>query len=396
MFKKLFCNFLLFFVFFSVLYLYLPTDSVFAELEINYPVLNTGASVTAQTSVPEYLKYVFDFSMFIGFFAVFLSFVASGVLYFLAPALPGAIGTARDRVSGAISGLLILITLYLIITTINPALSIFKTTTLSRTPEFPPPPPPPGVLFYTGTNCPTPNPDPITDSLSDLGKELNNKISSVKIVQGRNQGPYFVSILYENPKFRGKCFYVDPNIGCGDPNNNIVPFASSASVERYSPTPYGDVVFFRNTDSKSEGGYFTVRSSDINGIYFGSLDQLRFTGQSGGSCTVPKKEQDCIVWSKTLCSDCVIIDGKYCKKTQCPSLAGDNVGSMEINGRYIVLFVYYDSTKDPAKGPWSFCQAFPTPDDVNKKGPQQIKWEDIENNQLYKKPNWVTIIPIEK
>ena len=394
--NNLFCNFLLFFVFFSVIYLYLPTSSVFAELEINYPVLNTGSSITAQTSVPEYLKYVFDFSMFLGFFAVFLSLVASGILYLLAPALPNALGMARDRISGAISGLLILVTLYLIITTINPALAFFKTTPLSKVPEFPPLPPPPGVLFYKSADCPAPDPDLMTGSLPNLGEELNNRIYSAKIIQGGSQGIYFVSILYKDPKFRGKCFYVDPNIGCGAPNNNIEPFATSATIEKYSWAPFGDVTFFRNTDSKPEGGYFTVRSSDVQekGIYLGDLSQLSFTGSSGG-CTVPEAELDCVTWSETLCSDCVIIDGKYCAKTQCPTLAGNNIGSIIINGNYIVLFVYV-GPQDKKFGPWSFCQAFPAPDDINKTGPQQIKWEDIKNNELYKIPNWVAIIPIEK
>lgn len=397
--KNLFFGLLLFFIFFSVVCLYLPTDNTFAALEVDYPVLRTGSSITTETKVPEYLKYVFDFSMFVGFLAVFLSLVASGVFYLLSPALPGALNTAKDRIWGSISGLLILVTLYLIITTINPALSFFKTTTLSRAPEFPPLPPQPGVLFYKNPDCPSPDPNLNTGSISDL-KDLNKNIKSARIIQGGAQDVYFVSILYENPKFRGKCFYVNPNIGCNSPNNNIEPFASSASIHRYRHTfeSLGNVTFFRNADSNPEGGYLTITDSDVGekGLYIGSFDQLRHTGSLSGECTVPQREQDCATWSDAPCPNCVIIDGKYCSKTQCPSLAGDNIGSIKIDGNYVALFIYYDPIKDRPEGPWSFCQAFPTPDDINETGPQQIRWEDIKNNNLYKIPNWFLIIPIEK
>ncbi|MEK7664616.1 MAG: hypothetical protein AAB361_00565 [Patescibacteria group bacterium] len=415
--KKLF----LFFIFFSVVYLCLPQGSVFADLEINYPVLKTGETVTTQTTVPEYLKYVFDFSMFAGFLAVIMTLVTAGIIYFLSPISPGTldkitgkilgggVNRAKDMIWGAISGLIILLTLYIIITTINPALTIFKVTKLSKAPDFPPLPPQPGVLFYKLPNCPAPDPDLMTGSLPILGGELSNKIQSAKIIQGGAQGVYFVSILYEDPKFRGKCFYVDPAADPGaacqgqSPNGNIEPFASSASIDRYSPTAVGDVVFYRNADSNENGGYLTIDASDFwdpitgkyKGIYKGNLNELSFTGQSGGSCTVPKKEQDCVLWSKTLCPTCVIIDGKFCAQTQCPALAGDNIGSIKINGYYIVLFIYFDPKDKPA-GPWSFCQAFPTPEDINNTGPQQIRWEDIKNNKLYKTPNWVALIPIEK
>lgn len=391
--KKLF----LFFLFFFAIYLYLPAGGAFADLEINYPVLNTGSKITTQTTVPEYLKYVFDVSFFAGFLAVFMSLVFAGALYLLSPALPGMLASAKDRAWGAVSGLILLVAFYLIIITINPALTIFKTTPLVRAPTPPPLPPQPGVAFYKTPNCPLPDPGLFTSSFPDLGEELTNKIRSAKIIQGNVK---YVSLLFENPKFRGKCFYVDPNIGCADQNSNIPPFAVSATISQYSYSPNGSVTFFRNNfldNNAYKGGYLTVDAPTVQsqgGIYLGNLDNLKFT-DSSGNCTVPEKERDCVMWSKTLCPGCVIIDGKFCAQTQCPKLSGDNIGSVKIEGYYIVLFIYFDP-KDNRKGPWSFCQVFPAPYDINRKGPEQITWEDIKNNQLAKQPNWVALIPVTK
>lgn len=369
-------------------------NSAFADLEINYPALNTGSNITTQTSVPEYLKYVFDISFFAGFFAVFLSLVFAGTMYLLSPALPNVLSSAKDRAWGAVSGLILLVAFYLIIITINPALTIFKTTPLIKKPAPPPLPPRPGVVFYKTQGCAGKQPSPFTSNFPDLGEELNNKIRSAKIIQGKYQGDIYVSILFENPKFRGKCFYIDPNAGCGGANANIEPFAVSSNISQFSFSPTGYITFFRDASRNKKNGYFIVDSSDIEGNYTAKLDNLRFIGPDG-KCTVPKKEQDCIKWSKTLCPECVVIDGKYCAKTECPKLSGENIGSIKIDGYYIVLFIYYDP-KDNSKGPWSFCQAFPNPYDANREGPLQIRWEDIKNNKLAKEPNWVILIPVTK
>src|SRR3989344_1985989 len=115
----------LFFCCFLIVFLSLPAVKIFAaNLEVDYPTLITGAKVDSNTDLPNYLKYIFDAGIFLGFFSVFLSLIWAGVLYLLSPAMPDALANAKDRVSGAISGLLILATFYLIMTTINPNLAI--------------------------------------------------------------------------------------------------------------------------------------------------------------------------------------------------------------------------------------------------------------------------------
>ena len=84
------------------------------------------------------MLYLFNAGMLLGFFAVFISLAIAGSMYFLSPAKPDLLTEAKDRVGGAVSGLLILVLTYLIITTVNPQLSVFH---LADLPELPPPPP---------------------------------------------------------------------------------------------------------------------------------------------------------------------------------------------------------------------------------------------------------------
>jgi len=381
----------IFFVVFIVLFYF--SNSAMA-LEVQYPTLSTGASITSNTPLPEYFKYVFDFGIFVGFFAVFLTLVFAGVLYLLSPAVPNALSIAKDRVSGAITGLLILTTLYLIITTINPALKIFK---LDQLDPIPPPPTPPqqaGVYIYNQSNCAPPVPEtPHTTNVADLGP-LTNRVNAVDIVQHPNENLYYISVLYNSPNFWGKCQYINPNSSC-------IPIkfpVASASVYQYDPSPNGEgVTLYRKSFYNRDGGWYKVLNSDIHNedssdFYVADLTELKFTDSSAISkdnpegCTVPKEERDCTLWDKK----------GVCVKWECPSLAEENISSMEIKGNYVVLFVYFDQLLDSEEGPWSFCQAFPTEDDINKDGPKQIKWESVRNISTGRLPNFMIIFSVKQ
>ncbi|MCX6722464.1 MAG: hypothetical protein NT094_00145, partial [Candidatus Staskawiczbacteria bacterium] len=202
---------LLIFLFLGLFYLPIKKVSS-AGLEVVYPQI-AGTTITADTKLPVFLKYLFDAGMFLGFFAVFMSLGIAGAMYLLSPAKPDWLADAKDRVGGAISGLLILALTYLIITTINPQLKFFGYN------ELPAPPPGPsaptkalGVYLYgNASDCPD-NPNnivqPHTSSVPDLGL-LRNKVSMVEIVQGNGEDqPYYISILYDHINFWGKCKWI--------------------------------------------------------------------------------------------------------------------------------------------------------------------------------------------
>ncbi len=385
--KKIFTVVFFCFLVLPVVFLFLPASKIFAaKLEVDYPTLITGAKVDSNTDLPNYLKYIFDAGIFLGFFSVFLSLVWAGVLYLLSPAMPNALGDAKDRVSGAISGLLILATLYLIMTTINPALAIFKLNKLDPIPPQPDPLTAAGAYFYNSPDC-SGNSSPQTSSSPNLGG-LKNIINSVNIVQHPGENLYYVAVLYDLINYSGMCQYINPNNGC----QSVIPFADSASVYQYDQSPNGDgVYFYRKSFFNEDGGWMKIPNYNIASekILIRKLENLQFQDSSSNEpdgCTVPKEEQDCVLWD----------DKGVCAKKKCPNLAGENITSIKIKGDYAVLLIYFDETKDQKYGTWSSCQAFPTKDDLTKNGPNQVKWENIRNINTGNLPNYMAIIPVKQ
>ena len=383
-------------------------------LEVQYPTIS-GQDINTDTNLttPKYLKYLFDAGMFLGFFAVFISLAIAGAMYFLSPIKADLLTSAKDRIAGAISGLLILLLTYLIITTINPQLKIFNSTPLPQVPstacndERQCVPDgtgtpcvsnndclPPGVYFYKPASCDDVKTQPEGVSIPNL-KQLKNQIHGVKIVQGYNNPNPFVSIIYENPNFWGKCQYINPNVGDCQP---VEPFANSASIYRYDRNPNGDGVYFfrkscfNSTEQESydldglvkyckenSGGWQKVSNEDIKGsgdtLYVGTLAELKFED-------VPEEEKLCTKYSKS----------QKCDERTPQNLGGENISSILIKGSYVVMFVY-TNLEDTPEGPWTSCQEFPVSKDVNKIGPQQIKWQNIRNSKGVV-PTYVVIFPI--
>lgn len=367
-----------------------------SALEVQYPTIGSGSGgqpLGATTELPAYVTYMFNFGMSLGILGVFISFVIAGVMYFLSPVSPGMLSGARDRRNGAISGLLILVLTYLIITTINPQLNVFSTSKLPKEPTIPIPMDNTGVYLYENTGCPNPSDQFSTTSIANLGP-LSNGVKSVGIVQNPGIQSY-ISILYASINYRGKCQYLNPKVAC----QPVTLKPGSASIYEYDLHPGGSgVYFYRKSYFDMTGGYYFISNAaikDANGNAF-DLNQLKFTGSTAsGNCTVSEKEQNCVQYDK---------NGKCCQKADtalkctkdgrsCPTLSGENISSVKIVGTYLVLFFYY-GPRDSQYGPWTSCQEFPTVDDINKNGPQQIKWEDIRNTGSTI-PNYVIITPVQ-
>jgi len=367
-----------FLIFFLIIFLFLLSGFCFARtLEVDYPALPTGETITPTTLLPGYIKYMFVFGMGIGFLAAFVSLIIGGFLYIISVASPGAKKEAKSRIFSAISGVVLLAIIYLIMVTINPQLSILYITGLKKIPEPPPPPPPAGVYFYKNEGCASPSDEVLFgfSNIPDLGG-LKNNIRSVKIVHNNPKELYYITVLYDVWYYRGKCKYIDPNTEC----INVNRFASSSSIYEYDYSPKGDgVTFYRKSFHSNKGGWYKVENSEIGEIYMGKLNDLEFKD-------VPKEEQDCAEWD---------LKGK-CTKKNPPTLAGENITSIKIDGNYFVMLIYLDPENPSPEGSYSysFCQAFPTEDDVNKEGPKQIKWEYVRNQGEY--PNYMLIFPVKE
>lgn len=361
------------------------------NLEINYPQLSTGEQITSQSTIPQYVKYLFNWGITIGFLSAVVSLIIAGALYILSVASPSTKVIAMDRVYGTITGLILLLLIYLIVTTINPELSVFRTVELD--PIIPPvtnATPLNGVFLFGGQNCisatsstpsaPTTSPTVLSSdvfsitSISDLGN-WKNKIRSISVIPGNDAA--FFAILHDMINFRGKCEYFASPTPC----ETVKPYAASVSVYRYNyqnPTGNG-VTFYRKPFYNIGGGWFNIKNNEIKNIYVGNLEDLIFNG-NGGACNVPEEETNCTEWD---------FNGSCKRRGECPNLAGENISSIKIEGDYVVVLIYWNGGSSNV---WPSCQVFPSLDDINKEGPRQIKWEYIRNQ--FALPNFVLIFPI--
>lgn len=360
-----------------VFFYFLPDRIKASSLEVKYPTSQSGFKPTStDTPLPEFLKYIFDIGLFVGFASAFYSLSFAGVLYLMSPAKPELLSSAKDRVTGAISGVLILLMLYLIITTINPQLAILKSENLTEVP-LPAETNPPGVYFYKSNDC-SDAPQMYNSNVADFGINLSNQINSAKIISGPDQD--YVSTMYENPGLFGKCQDIDPNANVCQRVEN---FSSSASIHTFDFNSSGDGVYiYRKPFFNTDGGWVKISGEQIGSRVFGKeLKDLTFNGYFS-ECNVPEDEKICAKWNNR----------GECTQKDCPTLAGKEISSIKIEGNYIVFLIYADP-KDADAGPWSYCQEFPTPNDINREGPKQIKWEKVLNQR--KLPNWIYIYPVK-
>lgn len=378
-------------------FLLLPATAVFAlVLEVDYPETIVGTTISGSSGLPQYLKWIFEASISIGLFAVVATMLVAGVFYFLSP-LPGSTSRAKDMFSSSLTGFLIIVLTYLIVKTINPALLEFNLDPLQQTGSPSVNQNTYGLKIYRSTGCDQ-EVQFYTSDVNDF-KDLKNRIKSVKIDQNVPADTYYVSLLYDNTNNWGKCQYIDPNSGCQTTSVSV----ASATVYEYDFSPSGSgITIYRNAFGKVSGkgankdnGYLKIKQNDIGGLYWQELKNLSFTGESirspdittspndNSSCTVPYPERDCVKWS----------DAGLCVARRCPMLDKEGISSIELNGNYLVVLIYIDPTDDTDRFTYSYCQAFPIRDDVNRYGPQQLKWDAIRSSG--REPNYILIIPVK-
>jgi hypothetical protein len=105
-------------------------EDVIRELEIEYPKIpaaeTPGADTEDATSLPEYIKYLFNFGIAIGGILAFLILVYGGFLWLTSVGNPALIGKAKTKIFGGIIGLCLLLGAFLIIDKIDPDLKNLK------------------------------------------------------------------------------------------------------------------------------------------------------------------------------------------------------------------------------------------------------------------------------
>lgn len=342
-------------------------------------------------ALPAYLKWVFDFGIAIGFFSLVLALIISGSLYIFSNAMPSLRSKAKEWLSGAFTGFLILVFLYLIIITIYPSMAVFSSSPVIKLEPFSPSKGTlHGLYLYESTSCKE-NPIPIPGGSSNISFVSKSHLFGAELKQDYDRDVYYVGLLYDSIDFYGQCQYLNPNTGCQDIK---LATPASVSVYRYSKAPKGDVVIYRKGAGgaggfSKKGGYLIISAASIGGLYEEELKSLSFTGKNIGStnisdCTVPPEEQDCAMWDKKA----------KCIQKKCPTLDKRNIGSINIEGNYWVILGYNWKQQGDT---WvaDFCQSYPKVKEVNKIGPKQVKWDAIYTHLNYY-PQTITIVPVEE
>lgn len=116
----------LFFLGVILLELFVSGLALAQDLEIQYPTIPGAPSLEGGDLLPEYIKYLYNFSIIIAGLVAFFSFVYGGLRYILSVGQPLAMADAREQITAGIVGLIIILGSYLLLTTINPQLTVFR------------------------------------------------------------------------------------------------------------------------------------------------------------------------------------------------------------------------------------------------------------------------------
>lgn len=98
-------------------------------LNLCYPSFNKY-TLTSTSNLSDIVAWFYYFIIGVSGFAAFIMIVSAGFKYFTSAGNPSAIGDAKDQIKSALLGLLLILTSYIILQTINPDLIILQEPTL--------------------------------------------------------------------------------------------------------------------------------------------------------------------------------------------------------------------------------------------------------------------------
>lgn len=179
----------------AIILLFLSSSSVFA-LEINYyppiPWYTTpSANCTGSDCLPIYISYWFGFLVYIAGGLAAISFVVGAVQLIMSVESPEAHSSATDRMKGSILGLILTLSAFIILQTINPSLV---------TPILTPLPGVAGLFYQKGSELkPAPLDEESSSNIPSGYNELIYKCSE----DGGGTGPIRIIWKFPKPNFQG-------------------------------------------------------------------------------------------------------------------------------------------------------------------------------------------------
>jgi len=244
----------------AILILFLVGFSLAKEegkaLEVQYPEVGGWRPETIQQAVlPQYIKYIFNFSVALAGLVAFGALIYGGFRYLTSVGAPTAQTEAKDQIFAGIIGLVILLSSYLILTTINPQLVM-----LNLEPAIWP------ELEYTepGVYLLDENENILgvfKTSQSDLG-ELKGKIKKIKLVNPTVWNPelekkvvaeyFYGAILHQDTGREGNAKIYRGKKGVVTSGAMNVPEGRDASLTVFQEVEktYGEVILCSEPEFK--------------------------------------------------------------------------------------------------------------------------------------------------
>jgi len=104
-----------------------PTEKCYKALETSWPNSPAGTPLTRCSTLPMMVKYFYEWGISLGGLAAFISLIIAGFQYLTSVGNPTIMKEAMDRIKSASFGMVLLLGSWLILNTINPQLTTFRT-----------------------------------------------------------------------------------------------------------------------------------------------------------------------------------------------------------------------------------------------------------------------------
>ncbi len=99
--------------------------SAFA-LELDWPVSPGGAWLNDNSTLTDLIAYIYEWAMTIGGIATFIALISAGFQYLTSAGNVTKMSDAKQQITSAITGLVLLLSTFLILSTINPELTTLE------------------------------------------------------------------------------------------------------------------------------------------------------------------------------------------------------------------------------------------------------------------------------
>ena len=109
----------------SLVSLFFVSTALATELTVPFPKSSVGGAVKSVSGPAEYVLTVYKYSVGVGVFLAMLMIIVGAIRYTVSEAIPSK-GDAKDQITSAIWGLILLLGAFLIFSTINPQFETIK------------------------------------------------------------------------------------------------------------------------------------------------------------------------------------------------------------------------------------------------------------------------------